>query len=253
MSKRFDDRLVLVTGAAGGMGRTIAQQFADEGATLLLTDINQAGLEETAALIAAQGATCSTHLVDLTDESDIQRFAAEVGREHTRLHVLVNNAGMAYGEVATGFAGLGQQKWLRFLAINSVAPLLLAEGLRAPLAAAPGVIVNMSSMASYMPATAYGVTKATLNAMTFGMAYGFAADGVRVNAVAPGVMDTPASKAFLPPEHYAAIQSQQLLPLHGTADDIAALVLFLASEDARFINCEIVHCDAGHRIRGWRG
>jgi NAD(P)-dependent dehydrogenase (short-subunit alcohol dehydrogenase family) len=108
-------------------------------------------------------------------------------------------------------------------------------------------------MASYMPATAYGVTKAALNAMTYGMANVFGADGIRVNAIAPGIMETPASRASLPPGTYERVQSQQVLKLHGTADDIAALGVFLASDDARFITCEVVTCDAGNRLRGWRG
>src|SRR5690606_18549659 len=143
-----------------------------------------------------------------------------------------------------GFVELSQEKWLRFLSINTVAPLLLGQALRPALAKARGAIVNISSMASYVPATAYGVTKAALNAMTYGMAQTFGADGIRVNAIAPGIMETPASKAQLPPETYARIQAQQALQLHGTAEDIASLCVFLASEQARFITCEIVACDA---------
>ena len=89
--------------------------------------------------------------------------------------------------------------------------------------------------------------------MTYGMARLFGQDGVRVNAIAPGLMETPANRAAIPPEHYDRIQSQQLLKLHGTADDIVELGLFLTSNAARFITCEIVHCDAGHPYRGWRG
>jgi len=253
MAKRFDQRLVLITGAAGGMGRTFAQAFAREGAGLILTDVEQQGLEETASLVRAQGAKCSAHCVNLAVESDILRFANEVRGAHPRLDVLVNNAGIAYGEVARAFESLSQEKWLHYLNVNTVAPLLLAQALRPLIATARGVILNLSSMASYVPATAYGVTKAALNAMTYGMAQVFAADGIRVNAIAPGLMETPASRANLAPETYDRVQGQQLLKLHGTADDIAALGLFLASDEGRFITCEIVHCDAGNRLRGWRG
>ena len=78
-------------------------------------------------------------------------------------------------------------------------------------------------MASYVPASAYGVTKATLNSMTYGMAHVFAKDGIRVNAIAPGLMETPANKASLPAETYARVQSTQLLKARGTAEDIVAL------------------------------
>ncbi|MDB6104366.1 MAG: family oxidoreductase [Gammaproteobacteria bacterium] len=253
MTKRFADRLVLITGAAGGMGRAFALRFAEEGAGLILTDVEQQGLEETASLARAKGAQCSVHRVNLALESDISQFADQLRGAHSRLDVLVNNAGIAYGEIARGFEGLSQEKWLHYFNVNTVAPLLLAQALRPLIASARGVVLNISSMASNVPATAYGVTKAALNAMTYGMAQVFSADGIRVNAIEPGIMETPASRAHLTSETYDRVQSQQLLKLHGTADDIAALGLFLASDDARFITCEIVHCDAGNRLRGWRG
>ena len=253
MAKRFAERRVLITGASGGMGRAFAQAFAGEGAALILTDLEQQGLEETASLARAAGAECSTHRVNLAVEPEILQFADQMRGAHSRLDVLINNAGLAYGEVAHSFEGLSQQKWLHYFNVNTVAPLLLAQALRPLIASARGVILNISSMASYVPATAYGVTKAALNAMTFGMAQVFAADGIRVNAIAPGLMETPASRAHLTPDTQDRIQGMQLLKLHGTAEDIAALGLFLASDEGRFIDCEIVHCDAGNRLRGWRG
>src|SRR5262245_8789653 len=221
MTAAFDNKVVAITGAAGGMGLAFAQHFAKAGATLILTDVDAAGLERAAATLREQGARCSTHRVDLAVESEIGELARQIAADHEQLHVLINNAGLAYGEVAHGFAELGQAKWLRFLSINTVAPLLLAQALRAPLAKAKGVVLNVSSMASYVPATAYGVTKAALNAMTYGMANVFGADGIRVNAIAPGIMETPASRASLPPGTYERVQSQQVLKQHGTADDIA--------------------------------
>jgi NAD(P)-dependent dehydrogenase (short-subunit alcohol dehydrogenase family) len=252
MLKRFENKIVLITGAAGGMGLAFARRFASEGASLILTDVEEKGLEQAAAALRAQGATCFTHRIDLAVESEIQSLAADLGTRHGQLDVLINNAGLAYGEVAQLFETLSQAKWLHFLSINTVAPLLLAQALRALLAKARGAIVNISSMASFIPGTAYGVTKAALNAMTFGMANAFGADGIRVNAIAPGVMETPASRANLPAGTYERIQSQQALKLHGTSEDIAALGAFLASDDARFITCEVVSCDAGNRLRGWR-
>ncbi|MGH6961821.1 MAG: SDR family NAD(P)-dependent oxidoreductase, partial [Dongiaceae bacterium] len=206
MNQRFANRVVLVTGAAGGLGRGFAEGFADEGATLVLTDVDAAGMEQTAERIREKGGRCSGHRLDLAVESDIQAFAAEVAGQHPQIDVLVNNAGLAYGEVAHAFEALNQARWLHYLAINSVAPLLLAQALRAPLAQARGVVLNLSSMASYVPATAYGVTKATLNAMTYGMANVFAADGIRVNAIAPGLVETPASQAQLNDDTRAHIQ-----------------------------------------------
>jgi 3-oxoacyl-[acyl-carrier protein] reductase len=253
MATRFTDRLVLITGAAGGMGRAFAQAFASEGARLILTDLEPKGLEETAALIRAKGTQCSTHTVNLAVERDIRQFAEQIRGAHPRLDVLINNAGLAYGEIAHGFVELSQEKWLHYFNVNTVSPLLLGQALRPLLASARGVVLNVSSMASAVPGTAYGVTKAALNAMTYGMAQAFGVDGIRVNAIAPGIMETPANRANLKPETYDRVQSQQVLKLHGKADDIASLGVFLASDDARFITCEIIHCDAGNRLRGWRG
>ena len=253
MSKRFENKVVVITGAAGGMGLAFGRHFAAEGATLILTDVEEAGLAEAAATLAKEGARCVAHRVDLAVESEIHRLAAEVSKDHERLDVLINNAGIAYGPVALGFESLTHAQWLRCFSVNTVAPLLLAQALRAPLAKAKGVVLNVSSMAANVPANAYGVTKAALNAMTYGMASVFGVDGIRVNAIAPGIMETPASRDNLSAETYQRIQSQQLLKLHGTADDIARLGVFLASDEARFITCEIVSCDGGNRVRGWRG
>jgi 3-oxoacyl-[acyl-carrier protein] reductase len=252
MSKRFENKLVLITGAAGGLGLAFARRFAEEGASLALSDVDDNGLAQAAATLRAQGAKCSTHRVDLADDNEIQQFAAQLSAEHAQLDVLINNAGIAYGEVTHGFERLSQAKWLHYLSVNTVAPLLLAQALRAPLAKAHGVVLNVSSMASYVPATAYGVTKAALNAMTFGMANAFGAEGIRVNAIAPGMMETPAAVAGLPAGTLERMQSMQLLNVRGTPEDIAALAAFLASDDARFITCEVVSCDAGNRVRGWR-
>src|SRR5207253_2613238 len=128
-------------------------------------------------------------LVDLESESQIAAFASELCEKHPKIDVLINNAGLAYGEVNNPLESHSQAAWLRFFAINSIAPLLLGNGLRPALAKAKGAIINQSSMASYVPANPYGVTKATLNSITYGMAHRFGADGIRVNAIAPGIME----------------------------------------------------------------
>jgi 3-oxoacyl-[acyl-carrier protein] reductase len=250
MSLRFAGRTALITGASGGMGATLARRFAQEGARLVLVDVDEPGLRKTETVLREQGHACECHRVDLKSEAQIQQFAAQACQQ--QIDVLINNAGIAYGALAHGFERLTQEQWLGMLSVNSVAPLLLAQGLRPGLARGKGVVINISSMAGYNPAPAHWGSKAALNAMTYGMAQHFAADGIRVNAIAPGLMETPAASSQLPPGTFERIQSQQLLKLTGSADDVAALALFLASEEGRFINCEIVACDAGNRIRGWR-
>ena len=253
MGKRFANRVVVITGAGGGLGQTSAKMFAAEGAELVLIDINEAGLKETAAMVEAEGANCSLHVFDLAEEQAVQEHGAAICEQYPAIDVLFNNAGAAYGEVNLMIDQMDQEKWLKYISINSLAPLFVAKALRPSLARAKGVILNQSSMASFAPANVYGVTKSMLNSLTYGMANVFAGDGIRVNAIAPGIMETPANKAGLPEETYKRVQGMQLVDLHGTAEDIANLALFLASDEGRFINCEIVSCDAGNRLRPWRG
>ncbi len=252
MAQRFSGKTVLVTGSAGGLGRAIAESFAGEGAALVLVDIDAARLDATRDEMAAAGHQVMAIAADLSDEAAIARIATEFARQHDSLDVLVNNAGLAYGEVSTGFFGLGLDKWQLYFTVNTIAPLLLAEALRAPLAAAKGLIINQSSMASYVPGTAYGITKSALNAVTFALASQLAGDGIRCAAVAPGMMETEANIAALGKEQIAGLTSMQLAPARsGGATDIANACLFLASEEGSFVNNTVLNVDAGHRMRGF--
>jgi len=252
MGQRFTDQVVVVTGGAAGLGRAAARAFAEEGAELVLIDVNAAGLAESAEIINAIS-HCSTHVVDLADESAVNALGATLCEQYPAIRVLYNNAGIAYGEINQMLDSIDMATWQRYLAINSLAPLMLSKALRPALAAAKGVILNQSSMAAYMPATIYGATKSLLNQFTYGMASIFGADGIRVNAIAPGLMETPANLEALPAEKMAQLRGMQMLKSEvGTADDIAQLALFLASDEARFITSEVVSCDAGCMIRGWR-
>jgi 3-oxoacyl-[acyl-carrier protein] reductase len=252
MSGRFSGKTVLVTGGAAGLGRAYALAFGVEGAHLILADINADGMTETQALIAAVGGSAECHICDMSDEAQITALGAAVVASHPRLDVLINNAGLHLGEIARGFFGLGQAKWQHFFAVNTIGPLLLAEALRPALAAAKGLIINKSSMASYQPQTAYGITKAGLNILTHAMAAQFAADEIRCVAIAPGLMETEAAKGGVEAANWERLQAMQFVKRQGTAEDIANLGLFLASDEGSFINNQVILCDGGNQMRGFR-
>jgi 3-oxoacyl-[acyl-carrier protein] reductase len=252
MARRFEGKTVLVTGGAAGLGRAYALAFAREGAALILADINEAGLAETKAMVEAEGSRASTHRVDLAVEEDIAAFGREVLAAHDRLDVLINNAGLHLGEIAQGFFGLGQAKWQHFFAVNVLSLLLLAEAVRPALAKAKGLIINKSSMASYTPATAYGITKATVNTLTYAMATQFGADEIRVVGIAPGLMETEAALGGVQSENWERLKGMQLVKRQGTAADIANLGVFLASDEGSFVNNQVILCDGGNQLRGWR-
>jgi len=252
MMGKFSGKTVLVTGGAAGLGRAYALKFGGEGAHLILADINADGMDETKALVEGEGGSAECHLCDMSDEAQIQALGAAVLASHETLDVLINNAGLHLGEIARGFFGLGQAKWQHYFAVNTIGPLLLAEALRPALAKAKGLIINKSSMASYQPQTAYGITKASLNVFTHAMAAQFGADEIRCVAIAPGLMETPAAQGGVDAANWEKLKSMQAVKRQGTADDIANLGYFLASEEGSFINNQVLLCDGGNQLRGFR-
>jgi 3-oxoacyl-[acyl-carrier protein] reductase len=252
MSGSFAGKTVLVTGGAAGLGRAYALKFGEAGAHLILADINAEGMEETKALVEAAGGSAESHSCDMSDEAQINALGAAVLAGHDSLDVLINNAGLHLGEIARGFFGLGQAKWQYFFAVNTIGPLLLAEALRPALAKAKGLIINKSSMASYQPQTAYGITKAGLNIFTHAMAAQFGQDEIRCVAIAPGLMETEAAKGGVADENWERLKAMQAVKRQGTAQDIANLGFFLASEEGSFINNQVILCDGGNQLRGFR-
>jgi 3-oxoacyl-[acyl-carrier protein] reductase len=252
MAGKFAGKTILITGGAAGLGRAYALAFAREGGYLILSDINADGMAETKALVEAAGGTAEYHHCDMADEAQIKGLGAKIVAAHEKLDVLINNAGLHLGEIARGFFGLGQAKWQHFFAVNTIGPLLLAEALRPALAAAKGLIINKSSMASYQPQTAYGITKASLNIFTHAMAAQFGADEIRCVAIAPGLMETEAAKGGVEADNWERLKAMQMVKRQGTAEDIANLGVFLASDEGSFINNQVILCDGGNAMRGFR-
>ena len=252
MTGKFSGKTILVTGGAAGLGRAYAHAFGKEGGHLILADINEDGMASVKAELEALGGTAEWHRCDMSSEADINALGEAVCAAHPQLDVLINNAGLHLGEIARGFFGLGQAKWQHFYAVNVIGPLLLAEALREPLKAAKGLIINKSSMASYQPQTAYGITKASLNIFTHAMAAQFGQDDIRCVAIAPGLMETEAAQGGVEAENWERIKAMQSVKRQGTADDIANLGVFLASDEGSFINNQVILCDGGNAMRGFR-
>ncbi|NNN35081.1 glucose 1-dehydrogenase [Streptomyces sp. S3(2020)] len=235
---RFRDRTVLVTGAGSGIGRSVALAFAAEGAQVVVVGRRHEPLDETAALIEEAGGKALALTADVTRAADIQAVVAAAVDRFGSLDVAVNNAGVFRG--GQPLAELPEEDWHEQLGINvtGVFQALRTEVRQMRTQPAGGAIVNIASIfgvhARHPGATAYAATKAAVSVLTQGAARDHIGDGVRINAVSPGPVQTEMS--LLPGETEAerAERMENSVPLGRASStaEIAAAVLYLASDDA---------------------
>ena len=253
MSRRVEGKIALVTGGASrpGLGFAIAKRLAEEGANVILTDVDTAGAEESAALIreANLSATAMTH--DVSSQSDWDDVFERVLSEFGRLDILVNNAGILdVGEIDSDDAVTGLK---RQLGVNVEGVFLGTQAAVKAMRAASsgGSIVNISSIAGlvgFKSSASYAATKGAVKMMTKSVALETAAEGIRVNSVHPGIIRTNMAAEGLEnnAENYAAIEAVIPAGRLGEPEDIANCVLFLASDEAQYITGAEFVVDGGY-------
>lgn len=262
MAGRLQDKIAIVFGAGSvgpgwGNGKATAVVFAREGAQVACIDVNPAAAEETVAIITAEGGRASAHACDATRSDEVAALVADIIAAHGRIDVLHNNVGYA------GMGGpieLDEADWHRTLDLNVTTCFLAAKHvLPHMLARKKGAIVNVSSVAAIRytgyPYSAYYAAKAAVNNFTMGLALQYARDGIRVNAIMPGMMNTPlihqqiAGQYASTEEMIAARDAASPTGKMGTAWDIAHAALFLASDEAAYINGVALPVDGGLTCR----
>ena len=248
--RRFDGRVAIVTGAGRGIGRAIAERFAADGATVVVADLDDGAASETVAAIGSAGGRAVPVHADVTRPEDVGALAASALDRFGGIDILVNNAGILR---STRAAEVSPEEWHLVVDANLTGSFLCAQAAYPALRdSGHGRIVNMASMAGRATSTLGGVHYTTAKAGVLGLtrhlAREWARDGITVNAISPGIVDTPmvrgSTDAARMKEVLAAIPMGRL----ADAAEIAALVAFLASDEAAYITGANVDIHGGELI-----
>ncbi len=257
---RFQGRAALITGAGSGIGRAIALRLAREGADIAAVDVNEAGVQETAAMLRELGRAALACTCDVGNVGQVEATAAAAIEKFGKIDILVNNAGT--GDTNIFYEDLEQELWDRVYAINVRGPFFFAKAIVRHMIAngIKGRVINIASTEGKTNrggSIAYASSKAALISLTQALAKQFGPYDITVNTVCPGLIDTPiwhrGDKIMEVPQGTTikmvvdtTIESQQIMIARvGVPDDIATAVAFLASDEASYITCQAINVCGG--------
>jgi 3-oxoacyl-[acyl-carrier protein] reductase len=246
----FQDKTVLVTGSARGIGAACARRFAQAGAQVVVHYLHNAeAAEDVANSIRMMGGKAVVIQADLAQPTQIQQLVDTAIGAFGCLHILVNNAGICQIDSLTT---IQPDHFYHQFAVNVGSVLFTTQATVRSLSKTGGSVINISSINGSRPvagAAVYSATKAAVEALTKSLAIELAPQGIRVNAVAPGTTDTPLLRSALPPDREAVLADHTLYGRRlGRPDDIAEVVMFLASSKADWITGQVINASGGLQI-----
>jgi 2-hydroxycyclohexanecarboxyl-CoA dehydrogenase len=245
---KLKDRIAIVTGAAMGIGKAIAEAMADEGAKIVIADVNDEEGKKTADNINKSGGHANFIKVDVTDFNQIKAATSEVLDQYNKIDILVNNAGIGIMEP---FMDGKEEEWDRLIAIDFKGPMLFSKAvLSSMIKEQYGKIINIASVTGVMAVelqVLYSATKGGVIAFTRSLAAEMAAHHINVNAICPGLTATPLVDRGMKeaPEYFEQLIKEIPMRRPAQPEEIAKLAVFLASDESKYITGQRIIIDGG--------
>lgn len=256
---RLAGKVAIVTGGGSGLGRATSLLFAKEGTKVAVADIDVPGAEATVAMIEDLGGEAVAIKADVTKAADVKAMVAAAVKKYGKLHILFNNAGIAGDQYKATIETFDETNWDKILSVNLKGVFLCSKyAVPELLKSGGGAIINTASIAGLvgMGNHAYGASKAGVTIITKTMALELAPKGIRVNAIAPGFIDTPLSRGNRrgmsegeQAQNVARLAASAPMGRIGRPEDIANAALFLASDEAAYITGHTLVVDGGYTVQ----
>jgi 3-oxoacyl-[acyl-carrier protein] reductase len=247
---RFHGKTAVITGGATGFGRAFARALAGAGAGVVIMDIDTATADRTTAELTEHGARAIAVRCDVADEHQVDAGVTLTVETFGGIDILINNAGRHLTKYSQPFGVLSRADIRGLFDVNVMGVINCTLACRDSMRQrGGGVVLNLSSMAGYMSISPYGVSKLAVRGLTVAFASELAQDHIRVNAIAPGLMNTENALADLP--HALVddiVRERQLVHRLGTMDDVVSAMLYLCSDDASFITGETLKLSGGYPL-----